>query len=64
MGDANFWTADEQQRYADVLRTIEREHDRQMQLARERIASGFYLTDDAARAAALAMLVGRGGTPS
>ena len=52
----NFWRSGELRRYLRLLRDAERAHAEKMQLVRNRIKGGFYLTDEVARATSATML--------
>ena len=56
MSDTKFWNPNELRAYLKLLRDAEDAHGEKMDLARRRIESGYYLTDEIARATALKML--------
>jgi len=56
MSDTKFWNPKELRVYLKLLRDAEDAHSEKIDLARRRIESGYYLTDEIARATALKML--------
>ncbi len=56
MSDTKFWNPKELRAYLKLLRDAEDAHGEKMDLVRRRIESGYYLTDEIARATALKML--------
>ena len=56
MGSSNFWNPDERRKYLRLLRDVESAHSKKLDLVRRRIETGYYLTDEIARATAAKML--------
>ena len=51
-----FWNQTELWRYLHMFREVDRNHQARIQLIRDRIRSGYYLTDEITRATAERML--------
>ena len=56
MSTSDFWSRNELSSYMGILRRLEKAKSDRAERAKERLESGFYLSDDVARATAKNML--------
>lgn len=60
----NFWDTDDLSRYVDVYRRQEDERNGKMVVARQRLETGYYLSDEVALATATRMLQNNTAPPT